>query len=171
LHATHCLVERDVISVDFLQDYQDYYASFFPAKDKPSTKTCARFHFFSLAEIDLKTFAKLLGKQILSTKKTDFWDKHYLGFLMIKPIPDSLIGYTLLKTYPPDEQRNFWGTKPYTINLLGKAIQIDALAFQQQDSILGACATMAIWSMFHKVCETPYINLRLRYTSNSYFYY
>lgn len=79
---------------------------------------------------------------------------------MIKPIPDSLIGYTLLKTYGASTNRNFWGTKKYKIYLFGNTIEMDALAFQQQDSILGACATMAIWSMFHKVCETPYINLK-----------
>lgn len=160
LQATHYLIEDDFISVDFLQDYQDYYASFFSTKDRPSTKTCTRFHFFSLAEIDLNTFSSLLSKQILSGNNTDFWEKHYLGFVMVKPIPDSLIGFTLLKTYQPSKERNFWGTKMYKIPLLGNTIEINALAFQQQDSILGACATMAIWSMFHKVCETPYINLK-----------
>ncbi len=108
----------------------------------------------------MKTFSKLLSQQVLNNDNDEFWQKHYLGFIMIKPIPDSLIGYTLLKTYGASDQRNFWGTKTYTIHFLGNTIKIDALAFQQQDSILGACATMAIWSMFHKVCETPYINLK-----------
>lgn len=143
-----------------MQDYQDYYASFFSTKDKPSYKTCTRFHFFSLEGIDLKTFIKLLSEQILHKSESDFWKKHYLGFVMIKPIPDSLIGFTLLRTYQRTIDRTFWGTRKYKINLFGKSININALAFQQQDSILGACATMAIWSLFHKVCKTPYINLK-----------
>jgi len=94
LQATHYLIEDDFISIDYLQDYQDYYASFFATKQKPTNKTCTRFHFFSLAEIDLQTFSKLLAQQILNEESTEFWQKHYLGFIMVKPIPDSLIGYT-----------------------------------------------------------------------------
>ena|GEM_PF-4755999 len=34
-------------------------------------------------------------------------------------------------------------------------IDIEALAFQQQDKILGACASIAIWSLLQKVCVSP----------------
>ena len=42
------------------------------------------------------------------------------------------------------------GLRPYTAHLFGIELTISALAFQQQDLGVSACATTAIWSSLHK---------------------
>lgn len=82
----------------------------------------------------------------------EFW-KDYLGFVVVKPIPLTVIGYTVLKTYNNGSgfnSRNFWGTREYRVHLFGNEIKFNSLAFQEQDSVLSACATTAIWSMLNK---------------------
>lgn len=124
-------------------------------------KTCTRIHFFNLDST--KDEVATLIENALIYDVAEFWEKHYLGFITIKPIPDSLIGYSLLKPYQDNKStgsRIYWGIRSYKIHLLGREIKFNSLAFQQQDSILGACATMSIWSLFHKACLSPYINLK-----------
>ena len=95
---------------------------------------------------------------------TEFWN-NYLGFIVVKPIPVTVIGYTVLKTYSNSvnfNDRNFWGLRDYKVHLFGSEITLKSLAFQEQDSVLSACATTAIWSMlnkasldFHTILKSP----------------
>lgn len=48
--------------------------------------------------------------------------------------------------------------RPYTLNLLGKQLTVNTLAFQEQDVNVSACATTALWMAFHKTAslfQTP----------------
>jgi len=157
LSAKTILIEENYISRDYLHDYASYYALCFEKYEK----VCRRVHFF-----DIKVSQEEFEKIILQSKENtaDFW-KHYIGFIVIKPIPVKMIGYTVLKTYSNSQQitdRNFWGLREYKIHLYGSEIKLDSLAFQEQDSVLAACATTAIWSMlnkaaadFHTILKSP----------------
>jgi hypothetical protein len=157
LNAQTILIEEDYISKDFLHDYASYYALCF----EKYPKVCRRVHFFDaiISEFDFEAVILKSEKE-----KSEFWE-HYLGFVVVKPIPGKVIGYTVLKTYSstqPTNDRSFWGLREYTIHLFGNEIKFKSLAFQEQDSVLAACATTAIWSMlnkaavdFHTILKSP----------------
>jgi len=157
MNAQTIVVEEDYISKDFLHDYASYYALCF--EEYP--KFCKRVHFFS-STFSVEHFQKvILGKE---EDNKVFWES-YLGFVVVKPIPVTVIGYTVLKTYASSQDfnaRNFWGVRKYKVHFYGNEVELISLAFQEQDSVLAACATTAIWSMlnkasvdFHTILKSP----------------
>jgi hypothetical protein len=141
IDAKTIFIEKDYISKDFLLGFASYYTYCF--ENYP--KVCKRVHFFR-NEFDEDYFSN----QILKDQRDeDFWN-NYLGFIVVKPIPITVIGFTVLKTYHNNRLRNFWGIREYDIHIFGTEIKIESLAFQEQDSVIAACATTAIWSMLNK---------------------
>ncbi|RFZ92948.1 hypothetical protein D0C36_16295 [Mucilaginibacter conchicola] len=157
LNVKTILLEEGYISRDYLHDYASYYALCYEQYEK----VCRRVHFFD-NEVTEDEFKKIIIQPV--EDQAEFW-KHYMGFIVVKPLPSKMIGYTVLKTYSNSQNysdRNFWGLRQYTINLYGNKITLESLAFQEQDSVLAACATMAVWSMlnkaavdFHTVLKSP----------------
>ncbi|HEY1053625.1 MAG TPA: hypothetical protein VGE24_00770, partial [Emticicia sp.] len=86
LNVKTILIEEDYISRDYLHDYASYYALCFEKYEK----VCRRVHFFDIG-VTLEDFQSI----ILKTKEetAEFW-KHYIGFIVIKPIPVKMIGFT-----------------------------------------------------------------------------
>jgi hypothetical protein len=73
----------------------------------------------------------------------------YLGFVVVKPLPQTIIGRTCLITYPADGgRRSFPILRNYPVNLFGFTLSVASLAFQEQDTVVAACATSALWSCF-----------------------
>lgn len=157
LNAKTIVIETDYVSKDFLHDYASYYALCF----EQYPKFCKRVHFFNNSFTEAEFQAIILGNE---KDHAEFWEK-YLGFVVVKPIPVTVIGYTVLKTYSNSQDfnsRNFWGVRKYKVHFYGNEIVFDSLAFQEQDSVLAACATTAIWSMlnkasvdFHTILKSP----------------
>jgi hypothetical protein len=77
----------------------------------------------------------------------------YLGFVVIKPIPKTYIGKTCLKVYDEILSNPLKSviTRPYLVNLFGIKLEVSSIAFQEQDKVLSACATTAIWAALHAV--------------------
>jgi len=144
LEAKTIFIENDYIDRDFLEDFAGYYVRCFT----PYRRKCFRFHFFSMSfsqgdfEALLKGTGGLLSQENLQNT--------YLGFTVIKPLPQTIIGRTCLKTYPGDGRRYFPTVRCYNPNLFGIPLKIDTLAFQEQDQVVAACATSALWSVFQK---------------------
>lgn len=133
LNAKTIVIEDEYISKDFLHDYASYYSLCFHTYPK----FCKRVHFFSL-EFDESLFNKMLEG---SNTSIDI-PGSYLGFIVVKPIPYTIIGFTLLKVYSNSPTtRQFWGAKKYDVHLFGRELTVESLAFQEQDNILAACAT------------------------------
>lgn len=157
INAKSIVIEGHYVSKDFLHDYASYYALCF----EPYPKICKRIHFFNstFTEEDLN-----VGLLDTDCGSATLWD-NYLGFIVVKPIPVTVIGYTVLKTYSSSQsfnERNFWGVRDYIVHFYGREIKLRSLAFQEQDSVLAACATTAIWSMlnkaaldFHTILKSP----------------
>jgi hypothetical protein len=142
--AKTIVIEENYISKDFLDDFSSYYAQC----HSEYSKYCKRVHFFSVSITSVQ-FSQALINQY---SDVDIW-KYYIGFIVVKPIPETVIGYTVLKTYIASKTKNnrvFWGTREYQIHLFGHKIKLKSLAFQEQDSVLSKCATTAIWSMLNK---------------------
>lgn len=143
LDAKTIIIEPDYVSKDYLHDYVSYYS----LCHEKYPKTCKRVHFFSLP-FKKDDFEIWLNNGIPSVDIRN----SYLGFISVRPIPNTVIGFTVLKTYQYStgfDQRNYWGIKTYFIHLFGIELKLESLAFQEQDSVVSACATAAIWSMLH----------------------
>ena len=164
LSAKFAVIEKNYISRDYLDSYRDYYASCF----SPIERNCQRIHFFKNV-CDINAFKRLLDNAILSSgdEVALFWQKDYLGFIVIKPIPQFSIGFTALKHYNYDTEsslykksRSFWGVREYDFNIFGRKISFETLPFQEQDTNLAACASVAIWVMLQIPSATNLISLK-----------
>ena len=143
LDAKSIVVESDYVDHDYLDDFAAYYVRCFENYKRGTT----RLHFFSLQfnEQDfrsaLTTPHSWLSQQLLQD--------HYLGFVVVKPLPQTIVGRTCLKTYPSDSgRREFPILRKYSVNLFGISLNINSLAYQEQDTVVAACATSALWSCF-----------------------
>src|SRR6185312_439104 len=80
--------------------------------------------------------------------------EHYCGFIVIKPLPQTVFGRTCLKTYPAVDGRAFPVTRAFSAHLFGITLTIrDTLPFQEQDAIVAACATSALWSVLQATAK------------------
>ena len=134
------VVENYYVDKCYLDDYLHFYANC----HQFYTRTCRRVHFFT----------EIFNLEILFTdiKKSKSLKKNlqskYLGFTVIRPIPEMRVGRTLLKVYRDT-------------NLLDLIVK--SVPFQEQDSVIHACATTAIWTVlehsthkFQYYSPTPY---------------
>ncbi|MFS2015058.1 hypothetical protein ACEN88_00585 [Massilia sp. CT11-108] len=144
LGARTIVLEPAYIDKDFLHDYTGYYVSCF----HNYRRVTARLHFFS-SEFTQEHFVALLSGEASPLSIATLQDS-YLGFVVVKPLPQTIIGRTCLKTYPSEKgRRNFPVVQRYTANLAGISLSVESLPFQEQDSVAAACATSALWSIFH----------------------
>jgi hypothetical protein len=145
LSAKTILLESNYVDKDYLEDYSRYYVKCFNRYGE----RCARLHFFS-EELDHVQLEPLFNDSdpidIIEKLK-----KSYLGFIVIKPLPKTFIGKTCLSVYPSLKKSNNKKiiTKGYNVNLFGIALQVETVAFQEQDKVLSACATASIWTTLH----------------------
>ena len=89
-------------------------------------------------------------------EKTQFLQRAYLGYCVVRPLPGSPIGRTVLVTFgptTPTDTRSFDAVRDYDVHLAGFKLTIRGLAFQQQDQGVSACATTALWSSLNKVAQ------------------
>jgi len=140
--ARTIVIEKNYISKAYISDYSNYYSTCF----KDYQRFCSRVHFFN------ESFDKDKFHTEIFELKSPFLQNCYLGYIVVKPLPESIIGATILKTYghTQDKQRLYHAIREYEINLFGKDLKIESLAYQEQDTVVSACASMAIWNAFHK---------------------
>lgn len=136
------LIENQYISHSYLSDLGSEYIY----STQNYSKYCKRIHFFS------KPFTTIEDLTQGSDKKEEIWSS-YRGFVTVKPLPRSRLGPILLEPYPATKSKNrkFTALRSYTIHLLGKSINLESLAFMEQDGILSACSTVSIWSALHRL--------------------
>jgi hypothetical protein len=148
--AKTILVEAQFTSRDFLMDYASYYATC----KRQYAKVCKRVHFFDQAYTHADLEAWLFPAAQLTASALDP-SAAYLGYVVVKPIPFSFMGTTVLKPFSnPSVQRVYSVTREYKVNLFGKVLKLNSLAFQSQDKATSACASSALWSAFHKTSTT-----------------
>jgi hypothetical protein len=145
IEAKTIVVEREYVDRDFLEDYAAYYVRCFPVYKK----TCTRIHLFNESFGKDALDACLGGdEQALSAKALN---DSYLGFMVIKPLPQTVIGRTCLTTYPATKSRSFPAARKaeFAAHLFGIPLKVPcSLPFQEQDSVVAACATSALWTVF-----------------------
>ncbi len=141
IKAKTIIVEHEYIDLDFGEDFANYYAECFTTYGR----NCRRLHFFSqeFSEQDLDDLLSGISHRIRDLQKS------YLGFIVLKPLPQRFIGRTCIRTYPEVKQRFYPILREYPVSLFGLPLKIKTLAFQEQDKVVAACATSALWSAFH----------------------
>lgn len=141
--AKTIVVEHHYVDHDFLEDFAAYYVRCF--HEYP--KKCSRLHFFRHA-FTKDEFAALLGGDDSKLTEKQLREA-YLGFVVAKPLPHCFVGRTCLTTYDADGgRRNFTNIRDYDAHLFGIKLKVKSLAFQEQDRVVAACATSALWSAF-----------------------
>lgn len=141
LGAKTIVVEEDYIDRDYLEDYAAYYDRCFQNYGRRTL----RLHFFDL-EFDEEVFVTAVTAGEGCAQEKSLQDA-YLGFVVVKPLPQSVVGRTCLRTYPNDGgRRHFPCLRTYDVNLFGMQLKVRSLAYQEQDTVVAACATSALWS-------------------------
>ena len=140
-------MESPYVSKSFLNDYSNYYSLCF----EPYEKYTKRIHFFQ-SEFSTRTFTAAILNPSGSAHKKIFSELNYLGHVVAKPLPEAVIGPTLLRTFENVQERQYT-TKTYKLNLFGTKIKFRSLVFQEQDTVVSACATMATWVALHKASK------------------
>jgi len=164
LGPTVILHEWPYVDRHYLDEFANYYATSFAA---PSPH-CDRFHFFSgITEEALNgRFDRIYAESDAETRRkseAELSANHYLGFVIKRPLPGATLGRSVLKTYPIEGRRNYAVLRPYRVNLAGLRLEVEGLAYQQQDGGAAVCASTALWSALQQVAHmaghrtpTPY---------------
>lgn len=151
LECASFVIEKEYVDSGYLADYAGYYALCHDTPEKLTT----RLHFFQLPPADVDA---AWHKAIDSRKDVEEVQKKlnaaYLGFIVIKPLPATVIGKTCLRIYPEHDvetgrDRFFPIRRHYIVGLWGLSLSVDTVAFQEQDREIAACSTAAIWSAMH----------------------
>ncbi len=142
LDAKTILIERDYVDKDYLEDYSTYYVRSFSNYNR----FCYRLHFFS-KKFNEESFRKVLVSDHDDLRIKDL-QEGYIGFIVVKPLPQTIIGRTCLRTYPEENDRFFNLNRRYNVSLFGIPLETCSIAYQEQDSVVAACASSAVWSAF-----------------------
>ncbi len=132
----------------FDRDYLAEFSAFYGVSAAGYPNTCRRLHFFSGdPPVTAESFRELLDSRADSPARREFQNR-YLGFSVVRPLPNAPLGRTVLKWWSPDA-KVVAPSRDYKVHLAGVRLTVSGLAWQQQDTGTAACATVSIWSMLH----------------------
>lgn len=140
--AKTIVVEDQYIDRHYLEDYSEYYARCFSSYPK----NCSRAHFFSLE------FSDIEFRDALKRGCPGFREKlsgSYLGYAVIRPIPHTFFARICIKPYGAlvSEPGYKVITKKHGASLFGIPLSVETTLFLEQDKVVSACATSAIWTL------------------------
>ena len=145
-NSIQMVVENHYIDQHYMDDFSQYYVRCF----QQYPRECTRVHFL-LSKNDDEFLNEFYFHEVLSGNKT-IEAERYLGFIIFRPIPHTFLARVCLRVYPhifetKDKYRIL--TKPIKSSLFGLPFEIDTVPFQEQDRVLSACATSALWSFYY----------------------
>ena len=149
LKATVCVTEAHYVDRHHLDDFANYYARSFSFPDAH----CKRLHFFErlTPEAVRRTVGQAAHEPASIENLEETLQAAYLGFVVVRPLEAARVGRTVLRTYPADGVRHFEVLRPYRVHIAGLRLQLNGLAFQQQDRGAAVCASVALWSALQRV--------------------
>jgi hypothetical protein len=132
------VLENDYIDLDFRACFSRLY--YLRHSDLP--RRCRRLHFFN-ERLKPEDLGDLSEQQ----------RKSYRGFVVIRPLPLTWLGRSILsnhllqETIAASHSASFFLTcsAKYTVNLAGNDLDIIGAPWLQQDTMVSACASAAIW--------------------------
>lgn len=146
--ARTILVEAPYVDRHYLEEYANYYATTL----RPPPPKATRLHFFRNDLTD-DIFTDLITRAADGNFAEICKDlsAHYLGFAVIRPLPDAPVGRTVLATFQTLDRCYTLPPYPYRVHLCGLNLSVCGVPFQQQEQAVGACATTAVWSALAQV--------------------
>lgn len=153
------VIEQHYVDRVFMQDNAVFYAR--NLRSYPNFTQ--RLHFFSepFGQPEWKALIARAGSGEHAAVQ-GMLQKQYLGFSVVRPLPDSPLGRTLLPApasrAPADTNSKFPTVRRHRAHLAGFELEVKGVPFQQQDQGVSACATTALWSSLDSVAaleETP----------------
>jgi hypothetical protein len=151
LECRTIVLETHYIDRDYIEDLSLFYGR--SLRSYPNY--CQRMHFFSETFSDEQWRAMVVCPPGEMQQARERLQSTYLGFTVVRPLPAAPVGRTILKTYgktaPGGLTRDFGAIRKYQVHLGGFSLNIEGLAFQQQDRGVSACATTALWSALQRV--------------------
>lgn len=156
------LIERHYIDRDYMEDHSAFYS-----RNLVNYRNyCTRVHFFKGSPKVVQR--RLDALTILAAKNPEEGYEHgcaalsddlYLGFTVIKPLPGSPVGRTVLRCFDgvidgSGLVKSFSAAKNYSVHIGVISLSVTGLGFQQQDVGVSACATTALWSSLQKVKDS-----------------
>ena len=150
LHCKTIVHERHYIDRHYIDDFSLFYSR--SLRDYPNS--CQRLHFFA-SEFDEKQWSDLIRRANDGSRREVERElaEQYLGFMVVKPLAGSPVGRTVLRTFGRTTSRGhreFPAIRRYPVTLAGLSLEVEGLAFQQQDQGVSACATTALWSALQR---------------------
>jgi hypothetical protein len=133
----------------FDRDYLAEFAAFYSTSSVGYKNVCRRLHFFRGDPVTRERIKKAAEDD---KESVDSLQQAYLGFVVIRPIPGAPLGRTVVRWYDERFKLTPRITEPsrfYSVNIAGFILKVRGLAWQQQDTGVGACATIALWTMLH----------------------
>ncbi len=146
LQARSLLIESNYFDRDYLSEFEAFYAT--TSVGYPNV--CRRVHAFS-TPVTRAIFERAVGGDHAARQRLQ---DAYLGHIVLRPLPEAPVGRTVLTTYRDPRAasgmpRVMNAARRYEAHVAGLTLVVHGLAWQQQDSAVGACATVALWSMLH----------------------
>jgi hypothetical protein len=153
LGAQTIVREDHYIDRHFLDEYGAYYSR----NLDPPSNSVRRFHLFTAA-FDDPQFGRYLDEAVRLPREDvaalqGRLSNTYLGFITVRPIPSVPIGRTVLRRLQDGTHRDIWATGNHDVHVANLTLQVEGIAFQQQDVAVGACATAAVWSALSRVAR------------------
>lgn len=142
INTVTTVIEKNYIDHDFMEDYSAYYARCFNRYDR----LCTRLHFFSsvFSEDEIKRGIRENDKEFIGKATSS-----YLGFVVLRPLPLKVIGRTCLLPCRKGYENHVKSLCNVNVSFFGNDLSVMCMPFQEQDKIVAACATSALWSAFH----------------------
>jgi len=153
LKAKSFIIENKYVSRDYLDCFKGYIVHSF---DNYS-KYCKRLHFFKSNFSPDKIISELGNPDSKILKKLT---NSYLGFIVVRPIPNAIFGLTLLNLNKSHPEDIIFGARHYETHILGFSKNIFSIAYQEQDRLTSACATASIWFVLNKLSLSPRHSLK-----------
>ncbi len=141
------VIERHYIDRVFMHDNAIFYAR--NLRSYPNYTS--RLHFFTseFQSVAWKAYITSAGKGNRDAIQAQL-RQSYLGFSVVRPLPDCPVGRTLVTaraTQAPANTKSVFPTiRRHRAHLTGFDLEVQGVPFQQQDQGVSACATTALWS-------------------------
>ena len=148
------VAEDEYVDRHYLEDYSEYYARCFPSHPRK----CSRLHFFSVLIEEHEFVSGLIGNDEVFKKRLA---DSYIGFAVIRPIPHTFFAKICLKPYGAFAQRpkSKILQKDIPVSLFGISLTVKTIPFLEQDKVVSACATSALWTALSASAEMSYASL------------
>ena len=118
------------------KDHSKALASYYSKSFRQVEAECTRLHFF----------ARRLSPDFIDKESTRELARSYLGFCVLRPFAQRRIGRTALRRLKYQATVEFPTCHGvFEVNLAGHKLSFEGAAFMEQDTMVAACASTAIW--------------------------